>query len=561
MASIKKFFHKHTVRTYDRVTGLNMSDHAIRVVELVRDKNHTLTVTGKGSIDLDPGLVRYGRIIDQPKVEIAVRKLFTEVYGNDKKPEHLVVSLPESQTYAHAFMVRKEDLSRLDEVVMKEVHSYIPLPKDDVLFSYRTINQDKEGELILLVATSREVVEEWQLVFQGIDLKVDLFDAEHLATFRAIFSKPLSAPVCIIDIGALTSRFSIFDLHGLRYVYSADLSGKQLIEKIAEAIGKDFAAGVMAARELGLSGEDSKVTAVIKESLQPGLAEIKKTIGYFEEKMGTKVEEIVFVGSTSAVKNLSQFATEVFGLPARVGVQTVVKEDLPKGCTQALGAAYRLVGAEWELKDPAIEPLVNPGAVVVEPKKAPATENTPINSQLMMDTPDLLAGDNSEATDQEQLEMQASLAIQKKILLGIFTSALILVPGAFWYKAQQDAAKEAERKERREAMIVTPSAPKEEEIAIPEKNSPGAISDNSTATTTDSVASSTDEVTSQLEGDTAAEIDVARETSSLDGVVEEVDDTAEDKLRELSVLLGQDQGTTSQSVEDDEGQATSSATQ
>jgi Tfp pilus assembly PilM family ATPase len=61
--------------------GLDIADHTIEIVE-VKKWLGTFSVTKLNQINLEPGIVSRGRIIDQKKLEFALKKLFASARPN-----------------------------------------------------------------------------------------------------------------------------------------------------------------------------------------------------------------------------------------------------------------------------------------------------------------------------------------------------------------------------------------------------------------------------------------------------------------------------------------------
>jgi len=460
-SKLLKFLPIKKQTLYDRVTGIDISDQTIEFVELVSSAKYGVRGLGSGKITIEPGIVTRGRIIDAPKLQVAIRKVFNEAVPKPTVPEHIVLGLPESQIYTHTFNIKKEDSSQLDSLIKKEAQSYIPLELNDMVISHRVLYEDRKNIEILIAVTSRVVIEEWQLFFESLEMKVDLFGIEHLATFRGMFNKPLDAPVCVIDMGSLTSHISIFDLHGLRYAYTMKVSGKTLTEELARGLSKTNEEAEEIKKTVGLSDSDKKVSDILKKTLRPIFSDTKRNFEYFEQKMGTKIETIVLVGGSSALPGLVDFINSEFGLKTRLGKQVIIQGKVSPRYIEAIGLAYRLMDEKWEKKDPAFVPLVIKAIEEEKPKKERSpwlqkiigrltgghTKLAPNSSLITQTVSEEVSGES-----EEERAIALKLKRQKSMLVGILVLGLVSIPASFWYKSVQDAAKEAERKANLDAL-------------------------------------------------------------------------------------------------------------
>lgn len=449
MSRIGKFLSERSAVIFDDVVGIDISDRSVQFVALSQ-KRGVFSVDATGEVELDPDVVVRGRIKNEQKLQIAVRKVFSEAKPKKITPKHIVVGLPESQTYAHTFTWRKNNLEIQENVIKKEVQSYIPLPYEEVVWTSKALYENKETIEFLIVATSHEVIEEWQMFFDSIEMQVDLFDIEQLAVYRSVFHEPLTAPICMIDIGSLNSHIAIFDLHGLRYSYTAKISGELITKNIATCSSKTFAEAEELKKKIGLSGSDQKVTDSIKTTIFPVLDEIMKTIAYFEKRMGTKVEELVLVGGSSQIIDLPKIVEERTKLKTRLGAQTLIKSEVPAGFAESIGLAYRRMDKQWERRDPAFLPIDLKAKAEKDAKKAKA-----VAGKLAPEAVQETIGTESVGTDVVIMEDEDTGGDTKKQLIALVVILLIgaiLIGGSFWYKAKQDAAKEAEQKSRMERL-------------------------------------------------------------------------------------------------------------
>lgn len=496
MAFFGKFSSQRSAVIFDDAVGIDISDRSVQFAALTHKKG-VFSVVATGEVELEPEVVVRGRIKDEQKLQIAVRKVFNEAKPKKVNPRHIVVGLPENQTYVHAFVIKKSEAGKLDELVKREVQSYIPLPYEEVVWSSKVLYENKENIEVLIVAASREVVEEWQTFFDSIEMHVELFDIEQLAVYRSIFSEPLTTPICVIDLGALNSHIALFDLHGLRYSYTAKVSGEHMTKNIATKLAKSFEEAEALKKQTGLSGSDEAVTNAIKEVLFPVFDDIMKTIAYFEKRMGTKVEELVLVGGSSQIVDLAKVVAERTKLKTRLGTQTMVQLELPSGCAESMGLAYRIMDKKWEKRDPAFFPL---DRKVKEEREKKSREIAPIVA--VAKSPELLGteevGTRGSSGIPEDEEGGGDTKKQLYILGAILLIGALLVPGAFWYKSKEDASRAAEQKARLERLdAIDDSKTKVAATSTPQSD----VAATTTATTTvmtDEVASTTATTTEEI---------------------------------------------------------------
>ena len=335
--------------------GLDIADHTIEIIKLTK-RGGGFKLGGLGRIELESGVVERGRIKDREKLAAALRQVMSIAKPKAITGKKIVFGLPESQVYTHVFLIDEGRLSKdeLEDTVKQEARTSIPLTKDELVYSYKILSKAKGKTEILLVATSKEVLLEWQDFFASLKIEVEFYDIETLALFRDLYGKSLEKPVCVVDIGAATTNISIFDKIGLRYSYSVDVAGDAFTEVINKNLKKkDLQAAEVAKKKFDLKDvKNKKITASFLKQLKIIINSIGESIKYFQLDVGSNVEEIVLVGGSSQLKGLVEYFKEQTGLSVRLGASRLLESEVPLVYIEAVGLCLRDLNEGKYKEDP-----------------------------------------------------------------------------------------------------------------------------------------------------------------------------------------------------------------
>ena len=255
--------------------GLDISDQTIEAVELGKD-GKGVKVIGLGRVILEPGIVERGRIKDKDKLKLAVRQVLAQARPAPIKPNSVNFALPDSQAYTQIFCFSGDEAQAGSEIRAK-VEENIPFPAADLAYAYRILKKNEEQLFILLVASPKEVIKEWQDFFNELGLAIDLFDAESLAAYRGMYDKlPMRQPVGIIDIGARTTNLAIFSNLGLVYTASLPIAGDSFTKAIVDGLKVDSQKAEELKIKHGLVGDGA-----IKDRNAMSFPNFKKSEGAF----------------------------------------------------------------------------------------------------------------------------------------------------------------------------------------------------------------------------------------------------------------------------------------
>ncbi|MCH7759366.1 pilus assembly protein PilM [Patescibacteria group bacterium] len=358
------FFQKKSI-------GLDIADHSIEVVELIKI-GRKIKILSLNRLKLEPGIVEKGRIKNQEKLTKAIKEVFSKAQPYRITAKKLIFSLPESQIYTHVFDIifkgRKVTpnfvVTERKNLVWQEARKNIPLDQKDLLFSDKILkvtilDQQRIRMENLLIAASRTVALEWREFFQAMKIEVNFFEIETLAILRGLFIKPPKEPVCVIDMGAVTTNVAIFDRGDLRYSYSIKIAGDVLNRKIVETLKVKPEQAEELKNKYGLNGKNPDLTSVLKNTLKPVLKEIKESFDHFENKTGLKINEIILVGGSAQLKGLVDYFVQEIGLPVKIGQPTIfINEKKAVNSLfyiEAIGLALRGLIKKWDKSHPVIK--------------------------------------------------------------------------------------------------------------------------------------------------------------------------------------------------------------
>src|SRR3989344_3896884 len=321
--------------------GLAISDHIIEVVELVVSEKPQ--IRARGRVEIEPGVIVRGRIKDAKKLADFVKKAFDDAKPTPIKRGHIVMGLPEPQTYLHVFHTK----SKTEEEITGEIILAIPIDKEELVCAWRVMHESPAGRQILAVATSRNAVEEWRAFCQSLGLSVDFFDIEILAIFRNVFQEFPKEPVCLLDIGGITTTISIFAEHGLEYTRSVYVAGGHITQEVATALKISLVDAEAKKKSLGLGDRGEPIFFALVRALEPIVREARGVIEYFTRSSGRPVKELVLVGGSSRMPALDEYLGTNLGIPVKVA-------GAPQTEIEAAGFALRALEGKWADIDPVI---------------------------------------------------------------------------------------------------------------------------------------------------------------------------------------------------------------
>lgn len=413
--------------------GIDISDHTIEVVELLKNKGG-FKVLNLGRVELPNGIVERGEIKDEEKLIIFVRKALSDAKPNPIIADMVVFGLPESKVYTHTFMGRNSDDESFNQAVLEEVGSNVPISSDDLLFSYKVLSKGKDGDEVLIVATSNSFVVGWKEFFEKLNIEVEIFDIESLALFRGLFGTEVEKTICLVDFGFSTTQVSIFDRNGLQYSYLSPIAGGAITREISKVSGKSEEDAEQLKRNVVLSEKGGDVSPIIKKVLDELILDIKKNFSFFEERTGKIIEELVFVGGSSLLSGIDEYLKSKFEVDVSIGGPLFSESKIPLVYVEATGLALRALDIAAYEKNPSIEPVYK--KVEKKSDKTKFRKYFNFGKVGLRSMSSLPLGKSKKSK-----KGVSSLERQKLMLLGLLIFGLVAVPAAYIYRNSREVAR------------------------------------------------------------------------------------------------------------------------
>ncbi len=301
--------------------GLEINDKSIKLLELRVAKDEQ-TYSTSAEIKLEEGIVVEG-VVEQPKELAKKIKLAFKRAGVGSPSGRLVhFALPDALSYVHVFRASVGQNKSINKIVETEYQENIPFSSQLGEYTFKVIDKHKlanhnQISTVILVAAKKKSLLLWQDFFESERMKIEFFDIEALAIFRAVFIKHQEEAMAILNIKKNYSKFAIFSRHGLEYETSLTLGHDSAASDFKDLVDKE----INKAKDIILSegGDDLQIDEVILSGdISDGLLE--------------SLDDLNFKFNFREV--------------------AIGEEELDSKYFQVLGLAKRAFGHYWEGSDP-----------------------------------------------------------------------------------------------------------------------------------------------------------------------------------------------------------------
>jgi type IV pilus assembly protein PilM len=310
-----KFYHD------EPLFGLDIGHSTLKVVQTAAAAGQTPTITGYGISDFEASAIQNGIISDPAAIAKAMHQLFEKQLVGKITGQRVACSLPTAHTFSRPMTIPAISRKEILEAINLEAEQYIPIPLASLYLDYEIISQDQQNTEVLVVATSKHIVDSYFKVLELLDLQPLVFEPSINAASRLLqMQDNLKAkPTIIIDFGSATTDIAVFDKSLL--VASTINSGS---DNITQLISRGLHLTPKQANDLktqfgiAFSERQQRIIDAIKPSLENLIHEIQKSVRYHAEraaKSGGKISQLVTVGGGSVMPGLNQYLSKELRLP------------------------------------------------------------------------------------------------------------------------------------------------------------------------------------------------------------------------------------------------------
>lgn len=319
--------------------GLDIGTSSIKIVELSRDRKEGIRLSTYASAKSSLSL---SQINEESVAKIAIIT-HEMLRRSGVSATATVAALPNLSVFSTVISLPEMNERDLEKAVILAAKNYVPTPLKDVVLGWTVMKEpaktitlsEKEGEddkgkphhqlahknsEVFLTAASKDLVQNYSAVIERLNLNLVALEIESFPISRSLLGSS-KEPVLLVDIGDLSTNFSIVDNGYLRINQSTDVGGDAITKTIATKlnISEDEAEQRKCQLGLGQDGADNGLAAAAKIVIKDIIERSVNLRRIFERKSNRSVTRTILIGGGANLKNIVKYWEEVSGLPTEVG--------------------------------------------------------------------------------------------------------------------------------------------------------------------------------------------------------------------------------------------------
>ncbi|MBU1086279.1 MAG: type IV pilus assembly protein PilM [Candidatus Omnitrophica bacterium] len=258
------------------------------------------------------------------RINSALKKAISQLNISIKKVQ-TIISAPSLNIKNISLPLMPDE--ELKESVRWEMEQNITFPIDtatvDFLVSGETIRAGAKNLELEVVAAQNEEINQFIQKYTENKLSVSSINIPAFClwnTFQKSNQWKEDDTIALVDIGASSTKISIFTKNILRFTREIFFGGKS----ITQSLQKDHNLSAEEAENLklryGLS-ESSAYYSTIAETLKQLAGQMDRSFGYYKAQFHIeRIDRLIIYGGTSKLINLDKFLSEELGIYAEIGM-------------------------------------------------------------------------------------------------------------------------------------------------------------------------------------------------------------------------------------------------
>lgn len=335
------------------VIGLDIGNGSVRAAEVDVSRGAP-TIRRFGMVQLAPGAVRGGEVMDAGAVTAALRHLWKSA---GFKSRSVAIGLANQRVLVRQVDVPWMEAGEVKQALTFQVQDSIPIPVEEALLDYYPISEftNESGarmRRIMLVAVTRDMVSNEIAAVRAAGLTPVLVDLDSFALLRAcaqVDHLGVETPrvEAIVDVGADLTNIVVHTNGVPAFVRLLPAGGNDLTEAVADRLGVPLAEAEEQKRTMALgtgqsAGNGYPAAAALTAAAETLVDGIRGSLDYYQSQpQSAIVSRVVLTGGGGRLAGLDAMLAESVNVPVEAAPSFPFQDALVSPVTVglAMGAA------------------------------------------------------------------------------------------------------------------------------------------------------------------------------------------------------------------------------
>ena len=302
------------------IVGVDLGSSSVKLVHLKEQKGGYV-LQNIGIAPLPPEAIVDNTIMDSASIVEVVRGI---VSGLGVKVSEAAVSVSGNSVIIRKIVLPAMSVEELEDQIQWEAEQYIPFDINDVNLDFQVLGPDSvdPGKMhVLLVASKKDIINDYLAVFSEASLKLVVIDVDSFAVQNAFeynYQPDPEEVYALVNIGANVMNINVVKDGISLFTRDVQMGGNQYTEEIQRQFGVD--AGEAERIKLSHDVEDANMLDDVVSRINDNLAvEIRRSLDFYSANaIDAKIAKIFLSGGVAKTSLLLEAVEQRLDMPVEL---------------------------------------------------------------------------------------------------------------------------------------------------------------------------------------------------------------------------------------------------
>lgn len=302
------------------IVGIDIGSSSVKLVQLSEQKG-SYQLRNVGILPLPSEAIVDNSLMDTTSIVETIRDLMKSL---GSRAQEAVCSISGNSVIIRKISLPAMTPEELEDQIAWEAEQYIPFDINDVNLDFEILDTDlsASGKMtVLLVASKKEIINEYVSVFNEAGLKLVVVDVDSFAVqniFEMNYSPPENEVIALVNIGASIMNMNVVKGGVSLFTRDVQMGGNLYTEEIQ----RQFSFSSKDAEKCKVTGEcpdKEKLKDTISRVNDTLSLEINRSLDFYNSTAeDLKIGKIYLSGGGSKTSMLSESLRQRLGLPVEL---------------------------------------------------------------------------------------------------------------------------------------------------------------------------------------------------------------------------------------------------
>lgn len=299
------------------VIGIDIGSSSVKLVQL-KDNKGILHLLNVGLYPLPPEAIVDNTLMDSSSIAEQVKNLVASL---GIKIKDVACSISGNSVIIRKIVLPAMPQEELEDQISWEAEQYIPFDINDVNMDFQILspdNNDPSKMNVLLVASKKDIINDYVAVFTEAGLQLSVVDVDSFAVqnaFEANHDYSSEDVIALVNVGASIMNINVIKDGLTLFTRDVQMGGNLYSEEIQKQIGLSSKEAETAKLLVSETADEPLLNVIVKVN-ETISQEIRRSLDFYNSTANEERISRVFVsGGCSKVSNLIGTIAEKLSLP------------------------------------------------------------------------------------------------------------------------------------------------------------------------------------------------------------------------------------------------------